>query len=338
MISPLRLIWRWTAKLLTFGTWVITLGLIAVLVFAYVLPQDLLRKNQPYAMLVVVSFFGRVLTFHIGLTLSAAAIAAIFLRRKKLLLIAASMALVCLLPTLQSFLPHHLPPASGPTLRVMSMNLKYTQAHPDLIVSQILHYKPDVLALEDYTPFAQTAIETSTGNTYPYRQSYFDYTQGLAIYSRLPFVEKTITTFTITRRQMRTVIFFNGHPIVIYVEHPYSPRSMRRILNNRMATLDLAGQVSREKFPVIAAGDFNFNETTPNEEALKLVGLADAFETAGHGRGSTWPVEPRWKQWLPGVRIDHIFFSRQLTCTWFAVGQYDGSDHLPIIADIAIRN
>ena len=62
--------------------------------------------------------------------------------------------------------------------------------------------------------------------------------------------------------------------------------------------------------------------------------MADGFELAGHGRGSTWPVEPQWMQWLPGVRIDHVFVSPQLTCTQFIVGEYDGSDHLPVIADI----
>jgi endonuclease/exonuclease/phosphatase (EEP) superfamily protein YafD len=324
--------------LLAVTLWIVTFAFIFVLVFSYVLPQDLGRNNQPYTILVVISFFGRVLTFQMGLVLCASALCAIALRRTKLLVITASLALVCLFPTLRSFLPHSVPPISGARLRVMSMNLKYTQAHGDLIDSQILHYKPDVLALEDYTPFAQTTIETSTGNTYPYRQFYFNYLQGLAIYSRLPFVGTPTTTFNNARREMRAVILFQNRPLTIYVEHPYSPRSMRRIMNNRMATLDLASQVMKEKNQVIAAGDFNFTETTANEAALKLVGLADGFETAGQGRGSTWPVEPRWKQWLPGVRIDHVFFSPGLTCTWFGVGQYDGSDHLPVIADIAIRN
>jgi endonuclease/exonuclease/phosphatase (EEP) superfamily protein YafD len=338
MMSPPTLNRQSISQFIAVAAWSATILLIAVLVFAYVLPQDLLRKNQPYAALVVVSFFGRVLTFHIGLALGAAAMAAIALRRKKLLLLSASIALICLLPALKSLLPHRIAPATGPKLRVMSMNLKFTQSHADLIERQILQYKPDVLALEDYTPFAESAIEIAAGNMYPYRHFYFNYLQGLAIYSRLPFAETPTTTFTITRRQIRAVILFEGRAIVIYVEHPYSPRSMRRILNNRLATSDLAGQVNRDKFPVIAAGDFNFTDTTPNEAVLKRVGLSDAFESAGHGRGSTWPMEPKWKQWLPGVRIDHIFFSRQLDCTWFAVGQYDGSDHLPIVADIAIRN
>jgi endonuclease/exonuclease/phosphatase family metal-dependent hydrolase len=205
------------------------------------------------------------------------------------------------------------------------------------IADQILKYKPDVLAVEDYTPFAQTAIEKTTGNIYPYRAFSFNYLQGLAIYSRFPFASEPTSNFTLTRRQMRAVILFDDQPVAIYVEHPFSPRSERRILNNRLATMDLAGEIQREKLPAIAAGDFNFTDTTANEAALKSVGLTDAFETAGHGRGSTWPVEPKWMRWLPGVRIDHIFFSRQFTCTSFTVGDYDGSDHLPIIADIAIR-
>ena len=92
-----------------------------------------------------------------------------------------------------------------------------------------------------------------------------------------------------------------------------------------------------ETLPVIAAGDFNFTQETPNEAALKNVGLQDGFEQSGQGRGSTWPVDPPWMQWLPGVRIDHIFVSRQLTCTHFFVGGYDGLDHLPIVADVGVR-
>jgi endonuclease/exonuclease/phosphatase (EEP) superfamily protein YafD len=41
-------------------------------------------------------------------------------------------------------------------------------------------------------------------------------------------------------------------------------------------------------------------------------------------------------QWLPGVRIDHIFVSNQLTFTQFFVGEHDGSDHLPIVADVGV--
>ena len=60
------------------------------------------------------------------------------------------------------------------------------------------------------------------------------------------------------------------------------------------------------------------------------------LDIAGVGRGSTWPVLPRWRAWLPGVRIDHVFLTPQLTCTRDAVGGFDGSDHLPIYADVGL--
>lgn len=328
---------RSIAGSVSFIAWFAAAGIIGLLLVSYSLPQDLSRRSEPYATLVCISFFGRVLTFQFGLMLCALAVLAVILRRKRLLLVSAVMAGICLVPTAKTLLPHDLPPAAEPALRVMSMNLKYTFTHGELIWGQIQKYKPDVLALEDYTPYDQSVIEESVGQDYPSRQFYLNFMQGLAIYSRFPFASEPRISFTATHRQIRVAVLFHGQPIVIYVEHPFSPRSKQRILNNRMSTLDLAGQVRAEKLPVIAVGDFNFTETTPNESVLKVVGLEDAFELAGHGRGSTWPMDPAWEQWLPGVRIDHIFCSRQLTCTEFMIGQPDGSDHLPIIADIAIR-
>lgn len=317
--------------------WAATVIITGWLLLAYSLPQDLLRRNEPYATLVAISFFGRVLTFHLGLMMVAVAISATILRRKRLSLLAGALSVICLFPTLRSLLPHETPKTSGPMLRIMSMNLKYTHEHGELITNQIQKFNPDVLLIQDFTPFAQSIIEQAVGDSYPHRHLYHNALQGLAIYSRLPFDgTRAQTTFTKTRRQMRTVILFNGRPIVIYVEHPFSPRSKPRILNNRAATVDLVNQVRAETLPVILAGDFNFTDATPNESALKAAGLQDGFELAGRGRGSTWPVEPKWMQWLPGVRIDHVFFSSQLMCTGFTVGDYDGSDHLPVIADIAI--
>jgi len=151
--------------------------------------------------------------------------------------------------------------------------------------------------LQDYTPFAEVALNRAFAADYANRFLQPYTLQGLAIYSRRPFIDgPPQATFSKTRRQMRAVIELDGQPMVIYVEHPYSPRSGRRIINNRLATLDLAQQVQAEKYPVIIAGDFNFSDCTPNEDALKAVGLRDSFELAGHGRGSTWPVEPQWMQ------------------------------------------
>ena len=324
-----------SSRLLSAFIWVISLSIATALLFSYTLPQDLSKTSILYATLVEASFFVRVLTFHLGLVLLVLMGAALLMRRWKLSIFIGPVMLFCMYPTLSAMIPHHPAAAVGPTLRIMSMNLKYTVENGELITHQLTTFNPDVVVIEDSTPYSKQVIEKQFGGDYPHRGFLFNALQGLAIYSRIPFEGgRPTSTFTKLRRQMRVVINFNGKQLAIYVEHPFSPRSRQRILNNRLATLDLVEQMRNEQLPVVLAGDFNFTQSTPNEDSLKTVGMRDGFELAGQGRGSTWPVEPQWMQWLPGVRIDHVFISPQLTCTQFLVGDYDGSDHLPIVADV----
>ena len=316
--------------------WLAASGVSAWIIFSFLLPQDLSRTTPVYARFVEMSFFGRVLIFHLSLMLLTTCVAALLLKRWRLCVFTVLMALIGLFPDPRSFVQKS-QTTVGSNLRIMSMNLKYTHVNAELFVDQVRKYNPDILVLQDYTPFAESTLRQAFDGDYLHRYLQPYTLQGLAIFSRRPFVGgKPVATFTNTRRQLRAVIALDGKPVIIYIEHPYSPRSHQRIISNRLATLDLAQQVAAEKYPVIVAGDFNFTERTPNEQALKEVGLSDAFEIAGHGRGSTWPVEPQWRSWLPGFRIDHVFVSHQLTCTQFFVGDYDGSDHLPIVADVGV--
>jgi endonuclease/exonuclease/phosphatase (EEP) superfamily protein YafD len=314
----------------------VAMGTFGIVLFSYLLPQDLTRTTRIYSVLVEVSFFGRVFTFQASLILVLVGICSVILRRWRLATLAVFIAIGFAAPTLINLLPREATKSSGPVLRIMSMNLKYTRSDPDRIVGQIKKFNPDVIVLQDYTPFAKVVLDLEFKNDYLHRYLQSNTLQGLAIFSRLPFDGRPQVIFSKTRRQMRSVIVFHDQPIVVYVEHPFSPRTRQRIINNRLATVDLVQQFQSEKLPTIIAGDFNFTTETPNETTLKSVGLQDAFEQSGHGRGSTWPVDPHWLQWLPGVRIDHIFISAQLISTQFFVGEYDGSDHLPIVADIGL--
>jgi endonuclease/exonuclease/phosphatase (EEP) superfamily protein YafD len=41
--------------------------------------------------------------------------------------------------------------------------------------------------------------------------------------------------------------------------------------------------------------------------------------------------------WLPGIRIDHVYLSPELTATAARVGSFVGSDHRPVIAEVGLR-
>ena len=60
----------------------------------------------------------------------------------------------------------------------------------------------------------------------------------------------------------------------------------------------------------------------------------DAWDTGGRGFGFTWPngMFP-----YPPIRLDHVFVSRDLGVRSARVGEGVGSDHRPVVADVARR-
>ena len=323
-------------RLLAALGWVITVAIVAALAFSYGLPQRLTDGDSDYLALATVAFFGRVFTFHAGLLLAPVAVAAALLRRRWLTLTATVAAAAALAPTVIALLPHGPPPPAGPAVRVMAMNTKYTNHDGPDVVAQVRRFHPDVLTVEEFAAPVRGALDAALAGDFPYRCLRPGGGLGLAVYSRLPFDRPPQVTDCGVRRQIRVVVRVDGRPVAVYVVHPLSPRTLARVLQNRLSTADLADQLRREPLPAVVAGDFNFTADTPNAAALTAAGLTDAFALAGHGRAPTWPAKPRWAAWLPGVRIDHVYLSATLTCTRYQTAGYTGSDHLPIVVDVAL--
>ena len=311
--------------------WAEALLLIGWLAFAYALPEDLRNTRHAYAVAAVIAFFGRTFTFHIGLLLGFLAILTAAAKLRRLALFTAVVSLLCIAPAVWSLRPRHVPLTTSPAIRLMSMNVKYEDINFTATLAQIREQNPDVIAVEDLTEVAFDTLQKALAPWYPHRSMRGG---ALAIYSRLPFVDQPQATVDHLHRQLRVVIEVNGWPMAIYVVHTYSPRSVNRIIRTREATADLLDDVQGETLPTVLIGDFNFTTESANGFAMKDAGFIDAFESIGRGRGSTWPVRPTWLAWLPGVRIDHAYLSPSLVCSSFRVGQYIGSDHLPIGCDV----
>ena len=88
------------------------------------------------------------------------------------------------------------------------------------------------------------------------------------------------------------------------------------------------GQWSSEDPIGILAGDFNM----PVESRIyrEFWGdFRDAFSAAGNGWGET-----KLTSWY-GTRIDHVLYSPPWVCRRVSVGPPMGSDHCPLVADLA---
>jgi len=77
------------------------------------------------------------------------------------------------------------------------------------------------------------------------------------------------------------------------------------------------------------------DETADSEFAARIhaLGLRDAHDLAGFGRGATWPVR-RWWRYVPGLRLDHIYVSDAFAVTESRTGVGRGSDHRPVSATL----
>lgn len=89
--------------------------------------------------------------------------------------------------------------------------------------------------------------------------------------------------------------------------------------------------ISRSKYPVIVAGDFN---DTPVSYAYRKIrkGLNDSFVSSGYGAGFTYRGN------YPPNRIDYILYDNSLTSTFFEIKKVKYSDHYPIVAYFRKKN
>ena len=323
---------------------VVVLLAYVLLTFAYAWPPDYRNTAPAFVAASWVAFLVRVLQFHLGLLLAVIAVGAALGRGRRLFLLAVPPVLFTLVPAYWRSMasPTPPPPAAGvPGLRVMSVNLLMVNDRYGPMLAEVRAARPDVLLLQEYTDGWDRALRPGLAADLPYvRSDARDDSFGVAVYSRTPFVDDGGPTLlrlgTDTAPQPRAVVRFGGRDVALYNVHLLPPRTLAYTQEGRLQFADLLDRLAAERLPVVVAGDFNLTETTPQHAALGRAGLADAWDLAGHGRGATWPVNSIFR-YLPGLRFDHLYLGRQLTCTSVETGTGPGSDHRPIVADVAWR-
>ena len=317
--------------------------------FAWLFPQNLRQAHAPLVLLNGVAFAGQVLRFHLAICCGVAVLLALPIRRWKLAAASAAVGLVLAAPTGLAWLPKSPPPpAAGPTLRVQTMNLLFSNYDAADIFAALDAADADVIVLQEFQDWHERFVTDHLAARYPYSTRFPDAdTRGMAVFSKRPLVDATpggelLAVGRSGLRAQRAVVELGGRPLAIWNVHPTSPGGLRSFAWGQRQAADLADALADESLPHVVAGDFNAATGTANLQAFLDLGLQEAQATAGVGPGWTWPRQRRgrvlkWFAELPGLRIDQCFFSPELTVTRAAVGPYHGSDHLGVIADLAWR-
>ncbi len=225
--------------------------------------------------------------------------------------------------------------AAAPTLRVLTYNLGAERLDPAVAFQVFDQVQADVIGLQELTP--ATARALSARGDYPY-QLVDPYGPTTGLLSRYPILASQLYHSPHGRSFWGAVLDWNGQAVTVFNLHPPSPSvrvrhglptgvDMRRTDRYLQDALSVIGAPAG---PVIVLGDFNSSDQSRTYLRVRQT-FSDAFASAGHGFGFTWP---NLRRFMPVVRIDYVFFSDALRARDAYVGCESSSDHCYLVAEL----
>jgi endonuclease/exonuclease/phosphatase (EEP) superfamily protein YafD len=250
---------------------------------------------------------------------------------------AAALAAVCAAAQAGPVLPYVMPRAAPPPLeavpiRILLLNVLTANDHFSDVAALIALEDPDVVALLEVDERWVDALA-------PLRARYPEHASrpqsdnfGIAVWSRVPIAELAF------RRLEHDAVYaatgelaIEGEPAVLLVAHPVPPvGGIYTALRDRQ--LDALARI-RHEFPsreAIVLGDLNAAPWSPSHLRFESqAGLSNAAR--GLGWFPSWPTNLPWLR----VPIDHCLLSPGLRAVSVRVGRNVGSDHFPVIVEVA---
>lgn len=267
-------------------------------------------------------------------------VAALVTRRVKAIVIALAGLAVATIPAVD--VPTAQPSTAASGLKVLTANLFADNVeNPSVFIDLLRREKPDIVVLQETT--ARWSQTISESKLYPYESGEDTRRRdSLKVFSSLPIraeteLKRAFTEKWAYKQPLRLELDLNGRPLFLYAFHPETPRRLWQWRDRNAYLLAAANAVKGdlEKAPVIVAGDWNTPTWSPFFRSfLKQAGLTS---TAG---GWLQPVS-RFSMKLDaiayiGASIDHIAVSPDILLRGRRVGPYFGSNHLPVIAELAL--
>lgn len=237
-------------------------------------------------------------------------------------------------------------------LRIVSINLETRYLGDPDFMAYLESLKPDVLVFQETEWPYQLRYRQRQGDGTPLigLGPYFSNfltgdLGGVVAFSRYPI--RASTTEAVpgecgpgrygNREVLTAALDVEGSPFNLVAVHPDSPRSPCRWQSRQDYYAVLAGVISRlpEAEPAIVIGDWNTSPLSSHfGDLLAQAGFRLRFP-------AVVPVITRFfydyrLRWVLGSAVDHAAVSDEVTIRKVAIGGDVGSDHVPLIVDIAI--
>lgn len=222
-------------------------------------------------------------------------------------------------------------PARPERLRLLLLNVYQDNSRFEDVARLIEVEQPDIVGLVEFTDFWAEGLErTGIQKQYPYRREYPFGFKGLALWSRIePLAMGGPETARPDGNPYLTMTFeFAGKERRLWLLH--APNPLYHWPRATPDLLALGDRIGKSDGSNIVLGDLNRTDGSPHFSAFaRAIGLRDS--RLGFGLQPSWPV------WSPyRVAIDHVFLPEDLAVAERRLGPDIGSDHRPVLIDLAV--
>ncbi len=241
------------------------------------------------------------------------------------------LGLIAALPVLSLYRGGDGAPPGVPVLRLLSANVLTGNRDSSRLLAAVAKENPDVLVLLEINERWRREL-TALAATYPHRllrprEDNF----GIAVFSRLPGTVLELAQLGETRLPSILATFeWQGQPTTLIATHPLPPLGSSGARRRNRQLEAIGERAAATEGAVIVIGDLNTTPWSPHfRDLLQQGDLRDSAQ--GRGLQPTWPAGSR----LLRLPIDHCLHSADLMAVDRRVGSDIGSDHLPIVVDLA---
>jgi endonuclease/exonuclease/phosphatase family metal-dependent hydrolase len=230
--------------------------------------------------------------------------------------------------------PRPQPEASGPMLRVLTVNLYVGRADAAAVVARVRQAGADVLFLQELTADVVTRLkQAGLDDLMPHARLELrgGGPRGSGIYARYPLAEGPLLEPARAAQPTALLELPGGASLELVCVHSAAPDPTRRGSAARWRD-ELAQLPPPGTLPRVVAGDFNATlDHAAFRDVLRL-GYADAALRAGNALTPTWG--------LPGKRavltLDHVLVDWSCAVLLCSVHVVPGSDHRAVYAEIQL--
>ncbi|MBO4142408.1 endonuclease/exonuclease/phosphatase family protein [Micromonospora tulbaghiae] len=265
------------------------------------------------------------------------AVAALALRRRAPAVVAALAAVALIVAVAPRAIPGDRPAAAGPTLRLLTANLRLGSADPAALVGLVRDQRVDVLTVQELTPALAAELDRlGLATLLPHRSLSPEVgSTGSGVYARHPLRDaghRRNQGFFFTQAYA-TVTVPGAPPLRVESAHPAAPYAPD-VVPDWWTDQRAQPPATPDGGLSVLAGDFNATLDHAALRRLIATGYTDAADAAGAGFGGTWG--PYDGDPIPPVAIDHVLVDRRIAVHAAGTHPVPGSDHRALLAELRL--